>query len=100
MHKEKNNYLVPLVHCVPKVIEHLRYHVTQGVLVVPYWPSAVFWPLIIQSPKVFCSWVKDARLFSNPLNGVQQGRNEGCFIGSSGFRSPILALKLSFVSEP
>ena len=58
---------MPPVHCVPKV-EHLRYYETQDVLVVPYWPSAVFWPLIIQSPKVFCSWVKDARLLSYPLN--------------------------------
>ena len=35
-----NNYLVPPVYLLPKVIKHLRVSKTQGTLIVPNWSSA------------------------------------------------------------
>ena len=41
-----NNYLVPPIHLIAKVIDHLIITNYVGTLVVPWWPSAPFWPLL------------------------------------------------------
>ena len=38
----ENNYLVPPIHLIPKVIKQLRLFKAQGVLVAPFWPSVAF----------------------------------------------------------
>ena len=40
----ENNWLVPPVHCITRVVQHLLVCGAVGTLVVPYWPSYVFWP--------------------------------------------------------
>lgn len=42
----ENNWLVPPVYLISRVIFHLEACSARGVLVVPKWPSAVFWPII------------------------------------------------------
>ena len=42
----ENNWLVPPVYLILRVIFHLEVCSARGVLVVPKWPSAVFWPII------------------------------------------------------
>ena len=44
-----NNWLVPHVCMVPKVLRHLVLNRAFGTLVVPKWHSAIFWPLLIDS---------------------------------------------------
>ena len=44
----ENNYLVPPVYLIPRLLEHMKTSRAAGVLVLPYWSSAVFWPLIIK----------------------------------------------------
>ena len=41
----ENNWLVPPVYLISRVIFHLEACSARGVLVVPKWPSAVFWPI-------------------------------------------------------
>lgn len=42
----ENNWLVPPVYLIGRTIFHLEACGARGVLVVPYWPSAVFWPIV------------------------------------------------------
>ena len=42
----ENNWLVPPVYLISRVIFHLEACSAPGVLVVPKWPSAVFWTII------------------------------------------------------
>ena len=42
-----NNYLVPPIHLIAKVIDHLIITKSVGTHVVPWWPSAPFWPSVI-----------------------------------------------------
>ena len=42
----ENNWLVPPVYLISRVIFHLEVCSARGVLVVPKWPSAVFWSII------------------------------------------------------
>ena len=47
------NYLVPPVFLIPKIIKHIEKCTFKGILVVPYWPSAVSWPLLASRPKIY-----------------------------------------------
>ena len=38
----ENNWLVPPVHCIIRVVQHLLVCTAVGTLVVPYWPSNAF----------------------------------------------------------
>ena len=42
----KSNYLVPPRYLIPRVIVHIKWSISKGVLVLPYWPSSAYWPLI------------------------------------------------------
>ena len=92
-----NNYLVPTTYLVPKAIKHLQSSKGQGTLVVPFWPSASFWPFLQSyASKDFNSYVVDFKLFTQPHQCFQLGNNKSSLIGSSKFRSYILACSLDF----
>ena len=42
----ENNWLVPPIFLIPKVLNHMVAFGGRATLVVPAWPSAPFWPLI------------------------------------------------------
>ena len=52
-------WLVPPVSLVKKVILHVCLCRCRGILVVPYWPSAHYWPLLVERGGVFKSFVAD-----------------------------------------
>ena len=92
----ENNYLVPPVHLVPDTLKHLQFYQGRGVLVVLYWESAIFYPLILDSSSNFQPFIKDAIYFDDGRLCVIQGANVNCYIGSSRFKSGILAMRLEF----
>ena len=85
--------MVPPIYLL---LKHMEYCKAYGVLVLPYWSSAVFWPLIIDRPSTLKPFVKQALYFENPKYCVRQGPNKHCVIGSDQFKSPILALRICF----
>ena len=95
----ENNYLVPPVHLIPKVLQHMEFYRATGVLVVPYWTSAVFWPLVLEAPSVLRSFIKEALFIANPRGYLQQGKCSECVIGSDSFTSPVLAFLISFANH-
>ena len=42
----ENNWLVPPIYLISRTIFHLEVCGARGVLVVPKWPSAAFWPTV------------------------------------------------------
>ena len=42
----ENNWLIPPIFLIPKVLNHMVAFASHATLVVPAWPSAPFWPLI------------------------------------------------------
>ena len=49
---------------------------SKGVLVLPYWPSAAYWPLIATSKTNFLPFVTDYRIFDNPSQCFSLGNNK------------------------
>ena len=84
--QHENNYLVPPIHLIPKVIKQLRLSKAQGVLVAPFWPSASFWLLLFNHQKKTPShFVKDFKIFTNPTQCFQLGNNKSSLIGFTRF---------------
>ena len=55
----ENCWLVPPVYLIPRVLLHFLYCQSHGVLVVPFWPSLLFWPYLINQHGVFRNFVVD-----------------------------------------
>lgn len=53
----ENNWVVPPIYLIPRVINHIVATRSSGTLVVPKWPSSVFWPFVCETrDKVFTAW--------------------------------------------
>ena len=93
--KEKN-YMVPEVSLAPKTIKYMENCKCKGVLIVPYWPFAMFWPLLFETQDLCKPFVKGTRIFHNSLDFIEQGYNKNCFVGLNHFTSAKMALKIVF----
>ena len=62
----ENNYLVPPIYLILRVIAHIKRSNCQGMLVLPFWPPAVYWPLITTSKTNALPFLANYRIFNNP----------------------------------
>ena len=88
--------MVPPTYLISKSIKHFLASKgsVEAVLVVPFWPSALFWPFLIENYQQFKSFVRDYRLFENSKSLISQGEYKGSIIGDPKNNVPILALLL------
>ena len=90
----ENNWLVPPLHLIVSTVKHTVECRAHGTLIVPNWPSAVFWPLLFDQDLYYKSYVKDALLFKNTRDIINHGQNKKCIFGSDYFTSGILVVRL------
>ena len=90
----ENCWLVPPIYLIPRVLMHFLYCQSRGVLVVPFWPSSLFWPYLIQEDGAFKSFVVDILFVQNGSDVFVQGVNKETCFASSSFSTPVLFLKL------
>jgi hypothetical protein len=57
----ETNWLCPPIGLIPRVIRHGQACAAKGTLIVPCWPSAVFWPLICPGGEGFAPFVRDSQ---------------------------------------
>ena len=53
------NWLCPPPYLIPRTIRHALNTETHGTLIVPNWPSAPFWPLLLPSCRSRAPFVVD-----------------------------------------
>ena len=53
----ENNWWCPPIGIVPRVIRHAQVCAAEGTLIVPCWPSAIFWPLLCMAEGQFAPFV-------------------------------------------
>ena len=87
-----SNWWCPPIALIGDTLKHAKLCHARGVLLVPEWPSAYFWPLLTPNGKTFYSFVKDT-LVLDPfyMTSVQ---TDTVFRGFAPFRS--LALLMQF----
>ena len=86
----ENCWLVPPIYLIPHVLMHFLYCQSRGVLVVPFWPSSLFWPYLIQEDGAFKSFVVDILFVQTGSDVFVQGANKETCFGSSSFSTPVL----------
>ena len=90
----ENNWLVPPIYLVGDTIKHLHVSHASGTLVVPEWPSAVFYPLLFSSNSPFRHMIVDIARFNDPERIFVQGRNMNSIFGSHRMQSAALCIRL------
>ena len=89
-----NNWLVPPIALIGQAIKHVRTCHALATLVVPYWPSAPFWPLLFSRLSSFSFIVKQTIKFADSTHIFVQGRNSKSIFGTTNFRSEVICVKL------
>ena len=80
-----NNGLVPPVHCITRAVQHLLVCGAVGTLVVPYWPSNVFWPFLFANAIQFQPYVLAYIHFPDPSGIFALGSYKYSLNGSDRF---------------
>ena len=80
--------MVPPVGIVPRVLHYMKCQHAAGTLVVPLWPSAHFWPLIMNKYNNY--------LVAHREEVLTRGRNPNLLLGSDHFTGYIIALRVEF----
>ena len=90
----ENNWLVPPIFLIPKVLNRMVALGGRGTLVVPAWPSAPFWPFIFTDEGLSPIF---SDIFEIPLGSdvFVLGNNKNSIFGSPNFRLGILFLRFS-----
>ena len=88
--------MVPPTYLISRCIKHFLASKSKvsGVLVVPFWPSALFWPLLVDNFQTFKNFIVDYRFFESSKDFLSQGQHKGSIIGDPEHNVPILVLLL------
>ena len=84
------NWLVPPLHRIVQTIQHVVASRGKGTLIVPFWPSSGFWPLLFHdahSPHLF---VKEILIFPCVSGIFSLGNCKDSLLGSSKLTSQVL----------
>ncbi|VDI14245.1 Hypothetical predicted protein [Mytilus galloprovincialis] len=95
--KSEINWIVPPPSLVSKCIQKMKQEKSIGTLIVPYWRSAPFWPILnvgIEGSQKFASFVGDSRVLSSSV--VMRGRGKNGLFGKTDTNFTLLALKIRF----
>ena len=91
-----NNWLVPPVFSVPRVIKHLLFCKARGTLIVPKWISAPYWPYMFDENLCYRTYVSDVLEFKNTAGIFVPGTNPNSIFGKEPFITPVLAVQFQF----
>ena len=90
---ESENCLVVLpVPLVARAVHYLSLQKARATIVVPFWPSSSFWPLLTSE---YSHFVK-GRLEMYGVEALTLGRNFNSFLGSERFTGKVVALRMDF----
>ena len=92
--KNENCLLAPPVDLVPQTLKYMEKELAVGTLIVPHWPSAVFWPLLWGRHR---SAVIDYNRYEG-AEVVTHGRNVNSIFGSASWPGHMYAIRLCFNS--
>lgn len=89
-----NNWLVPPIKLVPRVLAHLLFDKAAATLIVPKWPSSAFWPLIFKENYQARSFVSEVLEFHETHRIFEQPDAKKCMFDSGRFKSKVLAIRI------
>ena len=87
----ENCLVVPPVSLIARAIHYLHVSRAIATIVVPFWSSSYFWPIISRK---FSRFVVDYKCFD--ATALEKGRNTNSFLVSVSFTGFILAVRIKF----
>lgn len=90
----ENCWIMPPIYLVNRVIKQLRYQRATGVLVVPKWKSAPFWPMIVDKCGRYQAFIRDYIEYAKPQNFFVPGSDKSSIFAKRVFDSNVLVLKI------
>ncbi len=91
------NWLVPPPSLIAMCIRHLITCHSRGTLVVPYWPTATFWPLLFPDGKSG-PCIKELLVFPNASCYLVAGTSSNYIFHPDRFKGSFLACYLDATS--
>ena len=96
----ENNWLVPPISLIAKTILHLKANKASGTLIIPNWPSAPFWSLLIDAGTgSFRTEVIDLRFFPAYSASFITGHSNRALFKENFPSFKMIAIRLSFCSQ-
>ena len=93
---KETNWLVPPIHLIPQVILHAERCAAAGILLVPAWRSAPFWPLLFADDGRPKPWILDTITYQDPTGILELGDYKRSLLGSPRFKSPLTLIRFNF----
>ena len=90
----ENNWLVPPIYLVCRVIKHCLACKAKGTLVVPKWISASYWPLLFKNNGLCQHYITDMLEFKDARNIYVHGSNKNSLFGSDRFTGSVLVVRI------
>ena len=90
----ENNWVVPPIFLISKVLNHIAASGARGTLVVPAWPSAAFWPMIYTT-MVFQAYSPILSRYPSVLRFFELRNYKNALLGSPNCRSRVLFLRFT-----
>jgi len=91
---EHNNWCYAPFDLIPRVLAMVREHKAKATLVVPYWPSRPWWPLIVPSLGWFCAEVVECFELPPSHDLFLSGKRSGNSVGVGNPRWRVFAVRL------
>ena len=91
---DENNWLVPPIFLIPRVVNHIAAFRGRGTLVVPSWPSSAFWPMIYTDEGlsgIFSDFIE----IPMGTDIFELGNYKNALFGSPNFHSRVLFLRFT-----
>ena len=88
-------WMVPPPNMIPKVISHCKRCKSKGILVIPKWKAAFFWPTIHDGTR-WADGLTPLIEYKNPVNFFTRGPFGNDTFTDSAFKSNVLILKVDF----
>ena len=87
--------MVPPVVLIARVLHYLNVQRALAVLVIQFWPSSSFWPLIS------CTYAAAVQgyVLEDGYRALMHGRNTNSLLGSKCFRGEVAGIRFDFRSR-
>ena len=95
-----NNWLLPPVCLIPRVISHMRACKAEGTLVMPMWKSSQFWTLLCNDGIHWNSMVHDWCILPNINNLFIRKKAKNRLFGTKPLTFEVVALRINFSIPP
>ena len=90
--ESENCLVVPPVILVARAVHFLSIQNAKATVVVPFWPSSSFWPLLTCRYRRFMKGC----LLQEGTEALRLGRNQNSLLGSERFRGKVAAIRFEF----